>query len=291
VHPSYVTSVEQVVAWCQQEPHVSAALVLGSQVRAVEPGDQWSDLDLLLLAEAPAALLQRRDWLAAFGPLVCVTVEETPLAWLNMTWSVVRALYADHRVLDFSILPTDRRNDVLALNAEIHVLGYEVVYEAEPDGLAPQVAASLASQPLPAPTLPTAQALHGAVDDLLFALVLALRKLKRGELWVAVTTLNGRVATRLLELIEFYTATRERAPLPLRYEGRLLERRAPADVLAQLAGCLAHYDAADVERAAGQVLALAARLSDALCAEHGWPSGAQQFAAVRRLCAEMLGSA
>jgi hypothetical protein len=57
-----------------------------------------------------------------------MVAEETPLPWVSLTWSVKRILFADHRAVDFSIMPADRLDDVLAMNAEIHANGYQVIY-------------------------------------------------------------------------------------------------------------------------------------------------------------------
>jgi hypothetical protein len=49
-----------------------------------------------------------------------MTAEESYLDWLQLTWIAKRVLFADNRTADFSILPYDRVDDVLQLNAEIH---------------------------------------------------------------------------------------------------------------------------------------------------------------------------
>ena len=53
-------------------------LVLGSQARDKLKGDEWSDLDLLLLTDQPNDFMQSDKWLKAFGDVVCVIDEETP---------------------------------------------------------------------------------------------------------------------------------------------------------------------------------------------------------------------
>src|SRR5512145_1974056 len=134
MHLQYHESVEKIKGWSQQAPNIHAVILLGSQVRKEFAGDEWSDLDVLLLADDPQTLLRSNDWLAFLGERVCGVMEETPLDWLQLTWSVKRVLFADNRTIDFSILPYARLDDAIAMNAEIHANGYQVLYDAH-DGL------------------------------------------------------------------------------------------------------------------------------------------------------------
>jgi len=107
-------------------------LALGSQVRQDFAGDEWSDLDILLLVDNPQVLLNGDAWLTNLGEVVCAIIEETSLNWLSLTWIVKRVLFTDNRTVDFSILPYERVDDVLSLNAEIHANGYQILYDDHP---------------------------------------------------------------------------------------------------------------------------------------------------------------
>jgi len=77
--------------------------------------------------------------------------------------------------------------------------------------------------------------------------VLAARKAKRGELWVATSSSNGYLQNLLLRLIEWHSQLNgERDTW---HKGRFMERRAGPAVLADLANTLARYTLADVQRA------------------------------------------
>ena len=122
MHPKYDDTVDKIIAWSKQESNIKGSLILGSQVREELEGNEWSDLDVLLLAEQPHFLINTVDWLEFFGEAVCVTFEETSLDFMNLNWYVKRALFDDNRVIDFSILPYDRLDDVLSINRDIHAL-------------------------------------------------------------------------------------------------------------------------------------------------------------------------
>jgi predicted nucleotidyltransferase len=129
MHPKYHDTVHRLGAWCQEESAIQCALIHGSQARNEFEGDEWSDLDVLLLVDDPRALLDSDSWLASLGETICVVVEETRLDWIHLTWAVKRVLFADSRAVDFSIMPYDRVDDVLSLNAEVHAHGCDIIHD------------------------------------------------------------------------------------------------------------------------------------------------------------------
>jgi len=269
MHPKYIKTIEKVAGWCREVNDVHAAIVLGSQVRSEAPGDEWSDVDILLLVDDPRPYLQAGDWLDFLGERVCGLVEETPLDWLNLTWSVRRVLFADNRALDFSILPYARIDSVLALNAEIHIHGYRVIYADDPEDVTARMEASLAAFKPDRPGPVGLAEVETLVDELLFNLIWAGKKVKRGELWVAVSALNQLAGTKLLQLIEHYLDTASTVPGRIRYEGRFLEQRIPAWLADELPECAAKYDAFDVVRTIGHLLDLIERLAGEICRAKG----------------------
>ncbi len=288
MHPKYTETLTQLKTWAQQTPTVHGLVVLGSQVRKEFAGDEWSDLDVLLLVDDPRDLLQDDTWLAPFGEVVCLIVEETSLEWLHLTWSVKRVLFADNRTVDFSMMPYDRLDDVLALNAEIHVNGYQVVYDEHPDALAAKIEATLATLKEEPPRIPTEAELRRTIHSLLFQLVFACKKIKRGELWVAVSCINQPINTLLLQLIEFYTASVAKTSPRIRYEGRFLEQRIPPDLAAQLPRCFAKYEACDAIQTAYHLLDFTRYLAQGICAVNHYPFDARPFDQVRVLYHEMF---
>lgn len=55
-----------------------AAIIIGSQARTDHPADEWSDLDIILLARDPAVYWQTKEWLTAVGTPWLSFVEPTP---------------------------------------------------------------------------------------------------------------------------------------------------------------------------------------------------------------------
>jgi aminoglycoside 6-adenylyltransferase len=291
MHPKYGEMVKRLKAWAEQESKVHSALILGSQVREEFEGDEWSDLDVLLLVDDPQVLLQTDTWLTFFGEAVCGTVEETQLDWLRLTWAVKRVLFADNRAVDFSILPYDRIDDVLSINAEIHAHGYQIIYDDCSNRLASKIETTLKPVEIAFPEIPSEDKLHQTVNDLLFQLMFACKKIKRKELWVAVSCMNQEISRRLLDLIEFHTASIGIVSQKLCYDGRFLEQRARPDILEQLTNCFAKYNGPDAIQTAGHILNTAQYLTKDICEANHYPFDDYPFDKIRKLFRDMFENA
>jgi len=288
MHPKYYQSVDKLRAWCLEEEAIQAAIILGSQVREEFEGDEWSDLDVLLLADNPQAFLQTEAWLTFLGETVCVMVEESNLDWIHLTWSVKRVLFADNRTIDFSIMPYDRIDDVLGLNAEIHAHGYQVIYDAHAGYVAAKIEASLLTVKEEPPKIPAENELHRTIDDLLFQLIFAAKKVKRNELWTAVSCINQQISSRLLQLIEFHTASISRVTQRIRYDGRFLEERTHPDILTKLPECFAKYDPRDAIQTIHHLLEVTQCLSTDICRVNRYPMNMAEFDGIHRLLDEIF---
>jgi hypothetical protein len=288
MHPKYEETIEKLKLWAYQERTIHGVLVLGSQVRPELTGDEWSDLDALLLVDNPQFLLQTDTWLTCFGETVCMTVEENYLDWLQLTWIVKRVLFADNRTVDFSILPYDRIDDVLPLNAEIHVRGYQVIYDDHDDLIASKVEATLANVHENPPQVPTENELNRLVRTLMFYLIYASKKAKRNELWVAVSCINQQISNLLLELIEYHVATISKESTLISYEGRFLEQRIDPGIQGELSRCFAKYDTDDAIRTIDHVIETIYRLTKDICDRNKYPFDQCLFEQIWKLYHEIF---
>lgn len=289
MHSKYAETVEHIRLWAQQEKDVHCVLILGSQVRKDFEGDAWSDLDVLLLVDNPDIFRQTNAWIAFLGEILCEIVEEAYLDWIQLTWYTKRILLTDNRAIDFSIMPYARIEEVLALNAEIHANGYQVIYDAGPDWVMPKIEATLATLIEDVPKVPTEDELWQTVQTLLFQLIFAGKKLKREELWVAVSCINQQVNHQVLALIEFHTASVVEAPQHIRYEGRFLEQRMAPPLVEKLAGCFAKYDTHDAIGTIHHLLSFSYCLAQGICEKNGYPFRRYLFDQTRELYSEMFG--
>jgi predicted nucleotidyltransferase len=81
MHPKYAESVRQIKNYAENESNVMGVILLGSQVRKEVPGDQWSDLDVLLFLQDTSRHTTTDEWLSVFGEVACICHERVELPW------------------------------------------------------------------------------------------------------------------------------------------------------------------------------------------------------------------
>ena len=281
--PRYRCTVEQIATWAAQDSNVQGAIIIGSQVRDEQGADRWSDLDVMLFLNDQQPLLDDDAWLGRFGQVVCAFNYVTPLTYVKWDWIVKRALYDDAREVDLCILPYRELDDALAINQEIMAAGHRVLYDAQPGLLEGKLAQLFAADQVAWRWTPSERELANDFNDLLFHIVWAAQKARRGELWVAVSDINTHIAGLLLRLVEALNILTAGATSGLTYEGRFLEQRMDADLRAQLRDCFAKYDAADALATLGHLLDVAEGIAARLDGRIGLLPSAAQFAAVHKL--------
>lgn len=283
MHPHYEDTLRQVTAWARSEPTIHAVIVIGSQARETLPADQWSDLDLLVLADEPRTLLDDAGWIEQFGAPACTFAEFVPVEFTGWQWFVRRVLYSDLREVDFSLLPHGLLAQVLAANRALLAKGWRIAYD-DSGQLDEQVRAALAAGSTEAPPAPpTPEQLQAVVSELLYHVIWAQKKLRRGELWAATGCINGHMRGLLLWLLEAHTALLAGQPDRMGYNGRFIDRRMTPEARALLAGAFTRYDAGEAQAALGQLFTITHRLAGELCAQAGWPLDEAQFERVKEL--------
>jgi aminoglycoside 6-adenylyltransferase len=287
VDTKYDKTVDEIIAWSQQDSNVEGAIVIGSQVRDELHADEWSDLDVMVLANSPYLLLDEATWMDRFGTPVCVFVEVNELPFATWNWCVKRVLFDDYRAVDFSILPSDKLDEVLSVNKGIMSKGYRVVYDPNPDLLDSKIRAVIEKIEEAVPQIPIERELSNDVSNLLFHIIWAFKKIKKGELWVAVRCINTYIRDLLLRLIEFYNASVTKKPSVVMYSGRFLEDRTDGEILVQLKHCFAKYDEQDAIDTLGHLVDVTWFVSRRLFEALGYQLNAEQFEAIRRMHAEM----
>ena len=276
--------LERIVSWAQADGGVQACLLLGSRARRDRPADAWSDTDLILVVDDPDAFLADAAWPAQFGT-VSITFEEEAMLSLRER----RVLYADGTDLD--VVPMSRQrmaehlddpHALLVLGRGHQVLVDKVgIFEGLNDRIAHAQAAAASGPGVPEPA-----AFANLVNDFWYHAVWTARKLRRGELWVARSCLDGHMKRLLLLVIEWKADLG--ASTDHWFDGRFLEQRAEPSTLEALHNSFAHYDSQDVARALGATMDLFRRLARDLAVrlELPYPTGADE--AATRLVTELI---
>ena len=237
-----------VADWARATADVRAVVLVGSHARADAPADRWSDLDLLLFVEEPERYAADDAWIARFGEPVLTFLEPTALGDRVER----RVLYEDGVEVDFPLLEAAAAPGLAAAPGVGAVLsrGYRVLHDEI--GIAALLTEAAAPEPH---ELPDAADFTQLASDVWYHALWVARKLRRGEIFTAISCLDGYVKWRLVTLLEWHA----RAVDPSAdtwHEGRFLERWGDPGALAALERAYAHYDVRDVARALWETIDL-----------------------------------
>jgi aminoglycoside 6-adenylyltransferase len=234
--------------WARSREDVRAALVVGSQARTDTPADRWSDLDVGLFVDEPRLLAEDPTWVEEFGKPVLTFLE--PTAFGDRVER--RVLYESGEDVDFALLEVSAWQAFSSLpEARIAAeRGHRVLY----DELGLEAVLDESSRQA-APARQDVPDLTELASDFWYHALWTAKKLRRGEVYTAISCLDGYMKARLVTLLEWHA----RAVDPTAdtwHGGRFLERWADPGALAALERAFAHYDLRDVARALWETIDL-----------------------------------
>lgn len=67
--------IDSVAAWARSRPDLRAAILVGSHARTDVPADEWSDVDITLVADDPTRYTEHADWVRELGEPLATFVE------------------------------------------------------------------------------------------------------------------------------------------------------------------------------------------------------------------------
>jgi aminoglycoside 6-adenylyltransferase len=209
-----------------------------------------------MMVDDPEPFLRSAAWLEELGPVLLSFVEDTATGGERER----RVLFGDGTDADFSVIALARLDQLLARPdvPGVFARGYRVLVDKGVLG--------------PFPTAPVSGADELPVHEFWYRALLTARKLRRGELHVAVQGCNCGLRTLLRRALEIDARAAGRDAW---HQGRFLERWADPRWLAQMPATVAAEDPAAVAAA----IRAACELFSGICAAHG--AAAVDVAAVR----------
>jgi aminoglycoside 6-adenylyltransferase len=244
---SFDDLVERFERWASADPEVRGLAVFGSRARPDGPFDEWSDLDLIVVAEDPARILAG-EWLPEIGRPWVKLVHESPVPGIDVRQVLFEGAFDVDLVplVPGAVVELAQDPDMAAVFAQ----GFRPV--VDDDGELHRAARVLASRPAAAaaePEAPDEATYLWTVRDFLFQCVWSTKKLLRGELWVAKADVDGYLKEHLLRMLAWHAAATGASRDRIRPDGRYLERWADPMVVARLGPVFARYERDDVARA------------------------------------------
>lgn len=266
----YEKLLNRFVDWANSEPDMRAALVIGSRARSQDhPADEWSDLDLLVIAENLEHYIASSEWVAQMGVPWLTFVERTAD---GSNWER-RVLFEGGLDVDFALLPaaTARQMQQHGLPAEAKAFfqrGMRILFDK--DGLLTPLA-ELGNEPLLPPQPPSQHEFLEVVNDFWYHAVWTAKHLRRGELWWAKSGCDGRLKDLLRRMLEWHAQAHYGSGHDTWFRGRFLEEWIDPRARQALPEVFAHYDAEDLARALFATMELFRWLASESAEHLGYP--------------------
>jgi aminoglycoside 6-adenylyltransferase len=235
--------LDRIVSWAEACPDIRGAMLVGSQARIDRPADEWSDLDLAVIATDPDRYLAQAGWLEQISKPWVTFLEGTIVGSRER-----RVLFEGALDVDFNFFTPDQFRQILrdmAVTTSVLHRGARVLLDK--DGIFPSLPPPSAEAPAVGP--PSEAEFLSIVNEFWYRAVWSAKKLRRGELYIAISGCNGGMIRLLREMMERHARATRGWDFDTWHDGRFLERWADPRALEALRAAYAHYDASDIRRA------------------------------------------
>lgn len=240
----YEQLIQNFVRWAQKQEDIRLVFVLGSRARMDHPADEWSDLDLVVVAIDIRRYISQVDWITHVGK-PWLTFIETNAGMIER-----RVLFDDGLDVDFALMPlsmiqTMQERGIDTSTADVFRRGVRVVLDKD----------SLLSDPgrftsaWKSPEPPSEGEFLQVVNDFWYHTVWTAKHVRRGELWWAKSGCDGKLKNLLQQVLEWHARAIYGPNHDTWLRGRFLEEWADPRAVQQLLGVFAHYEETDIWRA------------------------------------------
>jgi aminoglycoside 6-adenylyltransferase len=238
--------VTKTIEWLESEENVRAGLIIGSRTRVDHPADEWSDLDIILLAGDPEPILNSAGWIENIGPYWLTFIDRTG----DGSGYERRVLFEGGLDVDFVPIPLADFNAATSTGPSpemVDVVSRGVRVLADKDGLLERL---LEVDFKPPPWSPPEDSQYfNNVNGFWFQALWTAKHLRRGELWWAKGSCDSHMKRLLRQMMEWHSKTTGDSQTDTWIRGRFLEEWADPRAVKQLPEIFAHYDEADIWRA------------------------------------------
>jgi molybdopterin-guanine dinucleotide biosynthesis protein A len=238
-----------VAEWAAEREDVLALVVVGSHARDDVPADRWSDLDLIMLLEDPAQYAHDTAWIHEFGKPLVTFLEPMP----DGHWDR-RVLYETGEDVDFVLFPAAVSDRIEGSGNATATLGRGFRVLLDRVGLGERLA-RIAATPRVSSPAPTQRELTELVSDFWYHALWAGQRLRRGEVFMAVDCVDGRLKARLVTLMAWHARALD-PDVDTWHAGRFVERWGDPGALVALEFAYARYSVRDAARALWQSIDL-----------------------------------
>ncbi len=261
----------RILKYANESEDVKAIVAIGSCARKDVKADEFSDLDLCVVA-SEVEKWYSGEILGLFGNVSISFIEPTLGGGKER-----RCVYDDDKDVDMIVFTPEHFEAAVKEGVADLVMsrGYDVLYDSM--GCA-ALLEKYVKPGRPNPKIGEAEFVN-IVNDFYFHDIWASKKLKRGELYSAKMCVDSYMKKHLLRMLELYR--HKSARVDVWHDGRFLEKWAGDEILKELETCFARYDEGDVRSALFASHNLFERISEELAKLEGF-----EYPALARECAK-----
>lgn len=235
----YYEIKRKILEYSNKDDDIKAVVAIGSSTRKEVKADEFSDLDLFIVANDPEKWYSG-EYPKYFGKVIISFIEPTLGGGRER-----RCIYDDDKDVDMLIFTPEDFERIVKEGIAGWVMnrGYEVLYDSIN---CTELLKNHIKLEHPNPAISEEEFIN-TVNNFYFHDIWSSKKIKRGELWSAKMCVDSFMKNHLLRMIELYRYKSE--GVDVWHEGRFLEKWAGDEILKQLEMCFAHYDKEDVQQA------------------------------------------
>jgi len=254
-----------IVNWAERDANVLCLVVTGSRAQGAGPEDDFSDIDLEVIAENIPPLAETDEWLRQFAPLwIYLPLYQDQGYATRLIW------YEGGIKVDFTLADSRRLLQMIEHGQldELYRRGYRVLIDKV--GLTADLPSPTGDFPIV--TLPDQREFQAVVEGFWFEAAHIPKYLVRNEPWV-VKFRDWTMKCRLLKLMEWHAVALSDEPVDVRYIGTHLRDWVDDSVWNDLQHVFAHFDVKDSWNALLAMMDLVRRLGQeiASCSDLTYP--------------------
>lgn len=230
--------ITRFVAWAKVQKEIHAAIIIGSRARTDAPADQWSDLDIIFLADKPDQFIHSEGWLNQIHPYSITFLEKTAVG----NGIERRVMFNPHLDVDFVILTPEQFSGMLPLKEVQQVFknGFKVLFDKTDVTNGIKVSDDFSQ----ARALPSQEQYDNLVQDFWYHVVWVSKKMLRGELWVAKECMDSNLKYLLRTMAEWHAiAVLDQSPW---HNGRFIEKWADPRLVDSFPNIFATYNRSEI---------------------------------------------
>ena len=257
--PSIAALRESIVHWAGDDPNVIALIETGSTSRRDGQEDEFSDLDLEVIAADPGRLARHDGWFRNFAVVWVV------LRFDERRFPTRLVVYDGGPKVDYTLAGADRLGDMREGLDSLYERGYEVLLDKQ--GVTEQLPRATGAFPIIA--APSEEEFSFTVEEFWFEATHMPRYLSRGDLWV-VKFRDWTMKRDLLRMLEWRAIAESAEPVDVRYIGTRMREWVDAATWCHLHEIFGHFAEDDAWRALLATTQLFGRVSRDVAATNGF---------------------